>query len=89
MYLRFSGIISFNFDEILPFCLYGKSFDLVFCTINYCVGEVISTLMSLSQGLDPYNFRPKMEKTRSMMEDLDGSVYFPPKVAFFLCKYYY
>ena len=31
--------------------------------------------MSISDGLDPYVFRRKMEKTRSMEEQMDGEVF--------------
>ena len=31
--------------------------------------------MSISNGLDPYFFRRKMEKTRSMKEEMDGEVF--------------
>ena len=31
--------------------------------------------MSISDGLDPYFFRRKMEKTRSMKEEMDGEVF--------------
>ena len=31
--------------------------------------------MSISNGLDPYTFRRKMEKTRSVKEEMDGKVF--------------
>ena len=31
--------------------------------------------MSISDGLDPYFFRQKMEKTRSMKEEMDGEMF--------------
>ena len=43
--------------------------------IIFCVGEGITTLMSISNGLDPYIFRRKMEKTRSTKEEMDGDVF--------------
>ena len=47
------------------------------------VGEGISTLMSISDGLGPSIFCRKMEKARPMMEEMDGKVvYFPPETAF-------
>ena len=36
--------------------------------------------MSISDGLDPYFFRRKMEKTQSVKEEMDGEVLFPAKV---------
>ena len=45
--------------------------------------------MSFSAGMYPYIFRRKMEKTRSMKEEMDGKVFiFPPKLAFLLSKNY-
>ena len=35
----------------------------------------ITTLMSFSDGLDPYFFRRKMERTRSMKEEMDEDVF--------------
>ena len=32
-------------------------------------------MISISDGLDPYFFRRKMEKTRSMKEEVDGEVF--------------
>ena len=53
----------------------GKPFDPIICTIVFCVGAGISTLMSISDGLGPYIFRRKMEKTRSMKGKLDRKVF--------------
>ena len=53
----------------------GESFDLLVSPIIYCVGAGISTLMSTSDGLAPYLFCRKMEKTRSVREDMNGKVY--------------
>ena len=41
----------------------------------YCVGAGKTTLMSTSDGLDPYFFRQKLEKTRSVKEEMDGEVF--------------
>ena len=46
----------------------------------FCVGAGVTTLMSTSDGLDPYFFRRKMENTRSMKEEIDGVVFFPARV---------
>ena len=41
----------------------------------HCVGARITTLMSISDRLDPYLFRRKMEKTLSVKEEMDGKVF--------------
>ena len=51
-----------------------KSLIFVYVCI-YCVGAGIFTLMSISDGSDPYFFRRKMEKTRSVKEEMDGRVF--------------
>ena len=43
--------------------------------IVYCVGVKMSTLMSISEGLDPYNFCRKMEHMRSTKEEMDRKVF--------------
>ena len=48
------------------------SFDFVSI---YFIAARITTLMSISDGLKPYFFRPKMENTRSMKEEMDGEVF--------------
>ena len=54
------------------------------------VGAGIGTLMSISNGLGPSIFCRKMEKTRPMMEGMDGKVfYFPPESAFLLLMLYF
>ena len=42
------------------------------------------TLMSISDGLGPYNFRPRLEKTRRMREEMDGKVYISHQSRHFL-----
>ena len=49
-------------------------FMLLFIVI-YCAGAEITTLMSISEKLDPYILRRKMEKTRSVNEQKDGEVF--------------
>ena len=39
------------------------------------MGAGITTLMSISDGLDLYFFRRQMEKTRSVEEKMDGEVF--------------
>ena len=41
--------------------------------------------MSISDGLDPYFFRRKMEKTRSVKEEMDGEVFIPHQNLHFSC----
>ena len=55
-----------------PVWKYLWSFVYVFI---YCVGAGITTLMSISDGSDPYFFCWKMEKTRSVKEEMDGRVF--------------
>ena len=55
------------------FLLWKFLLSLVYVFI-YCVGAGITTLMSISDWSDPYFFRRKMEKTRSVREEMDGSV---------------
>ena len=39
--------------------------------------------MSISDGLSPYNFRRKMEKTRPIRERMDEKCLFPARVGIF------
>ena len=43
--------------------------------VTFCVGAGITTLKSISNGLDPYFFRRKMEKTRSMKGETDEELF--------------
>ena len=63
---------------------YRKSVWSFVYVIIYSVGPGLTTLMSISDGLDPYFFRRKMEKTRSMKDEMDEEVFVPPESAFFL-----
>ena len=49
-----------------------RSFVYVFV---YYVSAGITTLICISGELDPYFFRQKMEKTRSMKEEMDREVF--------------
>ena len=61
--------------------------SFTFYVIIYCVGARITTLMSISDGSDPYFFCQKMEKTRSVKEGMDGGVFISRKIRqFFLYK---
>ena len=55
---------------------YGKSFWSFVYVIIYCVGAGKSTLISISDWSNPYIFRRKMEKTRSVKEEMEGIVFF-------------
>ena len=54
---------------------YGKSFWLFAYVVIYRVGAGLSTLISISDWSVPYIFRRKMEKTRSVMEEMEGSLF--------------
>ena len=62
------------FQGILLFSLYGKLLRSFVYVIIYCLDAGITISMSVFDGLDPYICRRKMEKTRSMGEELDGRV---------------
>ena len=65
------------------FLLWKRLLSFVYVII-YCVGAGITTLMSISDGSDPYVFRRKMEKTRSEKEEMDGEMFFfPARVCIF------
>ena len=49
--------------------------DQFFYVLIFCVGARISTLMSASDWSDPYIFRWKMEKTRSVKEEMEGELF--------------
>ena len=52
---------------------YLKSFWSIVYVIIYCVGAGISTLIETDSN--PYIFRRKMEKTRSVKEEMEGNVF--------------
>ena len=75
LFIRTFLCISISFDVFLLLFSHGKpvwSFVYVFI---YCVGAEIPTLMSISDGLEPYFFRRKMEKTQSMKEEMNEEVF--------------
>ena len=83
IYMNFILCILFIFRCIFLISFYGKllwSFIYVFI---YCVGAGITTLMSISDVLDPYFFCQTMEKTRSEKEKMDGEVFFSARVGIF------
>ena len=55
--------------------------SLIFCLcFIYCVGAGIATFVSISDGSDLYFFCRKIEKTRSVKEEVDGKCLFPARV---------
>ena len=54
----------------------GKSLWSIVYVISYCVGAGISNLISISDWSDPYFFLRKMEKTRSLKEEMEGKLFF-------------
>ena len=54
---------------------YGKSFWSFVYVFIYCVGAEISTLIYISDWSDPYIFRRKMEKTRSVKKEMEGKLF--------------
>ena len=68
---------------------YRKSFWSFVYVIIYCVGAGISTLISISDWSDPYIFRRKMEKRRSVKEEMEPKLFISrTELAYFLCNYY-
>ena len=63
---------------------YGKSFGSFVYVIIYCVGEGISTLISISDWSDPYILRRKMQKTQSVKEKIDGKMFISARVGILL-----
>ena len=70
----FSVIYRFLVDFLI-LSSYGKSFWSYLYGIIYCVDAGTSTLISISDWSDPYIFRRKMEKTRSVKEEMDGKLF--------------
>ena len=58
----------------IEFLLRKNSLIFVYVNIHF-VGAGITTLMYNSDGMEPYFFRRKMERTRSMKEEMDGEVF--------------
>ena len=65
----------FNFGAFLLISSFGKPVSSFVYDIFYYVVAGKTNLMSISDGLDPYFFRRKMEKVRSMKEEKDGQVF--------------
>ena len=69
-----------NFPIILRL---WKSLRSVVYTKIYCFSAGVSILMFSFNGLAPYIFRQKVEKTRTEREEMDGKVLIPAKVGLF------
>ena len=55
--------------------LLRKRLSFFVYVIIYFVGAGITTLMSISDGSDPYFFRRKMEKRRSVKGEMEGEMF--------------
>ena len=77
IFYGYLGVFTLILLYFLILCSHGKSFRSFVYVVIHCVsaGKRKSTLMSISNGLDPYTFRRKMEKTRSVKEEMDGKVF--------------
>ena len=76
-------ILSSSFSILSNFILVSQLRKLVYQDCEQHVGARINALMSISDGLGPFAFCQKMEKARSVIEEMDGKVvYFPPESAF-------
>ena len=74
----FHDYVSIFYLILLHFSLlssYGKYYWSFVYVIIYCVGAGINTLISISDWSDPYIFRRKMEKTRSVKEEMEGKLF--------------
>ena len=69
------------FQGIILISIYGKLLRSFVYVIIYCVGEGITTFMSISDGLDPYFF-PSKDGKHAVRERRNGrrAVYLPPVV---------
>ena len=69
------------------YSLYGNDFDLFVYVYIYGVGVGITTLMSISDGSDRTVFWRKMERKRSVREEMDERVLISRQSRhLFLCK---
>ena len=63
------------FQFIILKSSYGKFLRSFVYVVIYWVDAGITTLMSISDGSDPYFFRRAIEKTRSEREEMNGEVF--------------
>ena len=75
IYTNFLNVFHVFSRCILSISSYGNFLSSFVYVIIYCVGAGITTLISISDGWDPYFFRRKMEKTRFVKEKMDGRVF--------------
>ena len=75
IYTKFFYVFYLFFPCVLLITSYGKFLSSFVYVIIYCVGAGITNLMSIFDGSDPYFFRRKMEKTRSVKEEIDGEMF--------------
>ena len=74
--------ILLHFSQLRKYFSFSHLGNIFFRTVNKNVGAGINTLMPISDGLGRSIFCRKMEKSRPMMEEMDGKVvYFPPEPA--------
>ena len=87
IYMNFFYVFFSFFRCILKLSSYGKLLSSCVYVIIYCVGAGVATLMSISDGSDPYLF-PSKDGKDAVLEGRNGrkGVYFPPKSAFCLYK---
>ena len=70
-------MVNYFSDVFLLNSSYGKLRRSFVYVIIFLVGIGITTLISVSDGLDPYLFCREMDKTRSEKEGMDGEVFIP------------
>ena len=82
IYMNFVFCFFFSFRCIFIIIFFWKT-SLIFCLCYFLCWRRLTSLMSISDGLDPYLFRRKMEKTRSMKEEMGGEVFISARVVIF------
>ena len=76
-------VISFFLSLLRKFLIFSISGVYNYQNCKQSVGAGINTLKSISDGLGPSIFCPKVEKARPMRGEDGGKVfYFPPESAF-------
>ena len=75
MKFLFFFVFHLFFDAFSSIYSYEKRLWSSVYVFIYCVGAGINILMSFSGGSDPYFFRRKIEKTRSMKEQKEWEVF--------------
>ena len=89
IHIYFILSISSIFDVFSLISSYGNSVWSFVHVIIYCVGAGITTLMSISDRIDPYFFSVERWKRRGLWkEKWMERCFLPPESAFVLCKQY-